>query len=195
MDMANFKRKPKTNEEMKTLTNNFYKPVFVFVLLLFASCGSMQNTEDDLRSDASDARNEIRQNHANASELLNSSAGYAIFPNVGKGAYVIGGASGNGVVYKNNTIIGYADLKQVDIGLQAGGKAFIEVLFFETDADLERFKEGDYELSANASAVILDKGASQSIDFQDGVAVVTIPKGGAMAGVSVGGQRFSFQPR
>ncbi len=180
---------------MKSLTNNVYKPLFVLALLLFASCGSMRNTEEDLRRDASDARNEIRQNHSNAAELLENSAGYAIFPNVGKGAYIIGGASGNGVVYQNNTIIGYADLKQVDIGLQAGGKSFIEVLFFETETDLERFKEGGYELGANASAVILDKGVSRDIDFQDGVGVVTIPKGGAMAGVSVGGQRFSFQPR
>lgn len=180
---------------MKLLTNKVYMPLFVLALLLLASCGSMRNTEEDLRKDASDARNEIRQNHSTAAELLENSAGYAIFPNVGKGAYIIGGASGNGVVYQNNTIIGYADLKQVDIGLQAGGKSFVEVLIFETDTDLERFKEGGYELGANASAVILDKGVSRDIDFQDGVAVITIPKGGAMAGVSVGGQRFSFQPR
>lgn len=180
---------------MKSLTHHIYKPLFVLALLLFAGCGGMKNTEDDLVRDAADARAELRQNHSDAAELLESSAGYAIFPNVGKGAYIIGGASGNGVVYKNNAIQGYADLKQVDIGLQAGGKAFVEVLFFETDADLERFKEGDYELSANASAVILEKGVSRDIDFQDGVAVVTMPKAGAMAGVSVGGQRFSFQPR
>lgn len=179
---------------MKLLTKIFYTPLFILVLLLLASCGSMQNTEEDLISDASDARNELRENHATAAELFESSAGYAIFPNVGKGAYVIGGASGNGVVYENNTVVGYADLKQVDVGLQAGGKAFVEVLFFETKTDLERFKEGSYELGANASAVILEKGASRDIDFQDGVAVVTMPKSGAMAGVSVGGQRFSYQP-
>jgi lipid-binding SYLF domain-containing protein len=180
---------------MKSLTNKVYMPLFVLALLLLASCGSMRNTEEDLRKDASDARNEIRQNHSNAAELLENSAGYAIFPNVGKGAYIIGGASGNGVVYQNNTIVGYADLKQVDVGLQAGGKSFVEVLIFENDAALENFKEGGYELGANASAVILDKGVSRDIDFQDGVAVITMPKGGAMAGVSVGGQRFSFQPR
>lgn len=180
---------------MKPLRKNLYKPLFVLAFLLVASCGSMKKTGENLRTDANEARIDLRQDYANAAELLDNSAGYAIFPNVGKGAYIVGGASGNGVVYKNNTIIGYADLKQVDVGLQAGGKAFVEVLFFETDADLEKFKEGNFELSASASAVILDKGASKNIDFQDGVAVVTIPKGGAMAGVSVGGQKFSYQPR
>jgi len=179
---------------MKSLTKNHYKPLFVMALLLIASCGSTKNTEDDLRRDAENAKTELMQNHANAAELFDDSAGYAIFPNVGKGAYIVGGASGNGVVYENNTLVGYADLKQIDIGLQAGGKAFVEVLFFETETDLERFKDGDFELSANASAVILEEGVSESIDFKDGVAIVTMPKAGAMAGVSVGGQKFSYHP-
>jgi len=88
----------------------------------------------------------------------------------------------------------YADMKQVDIGLQIGGKAFIEVIFFQTQAALDRFKTGSYELSANASAILLEEGASKSVDFQDGVGVVTKSKAGAMAGISVGGQKFEFFP-
>lgn len=173
---------------------NFYKPVLVLLLLIFASCGSAKKTGDDLIADAQQERTTIQQQYPDVSGMFQNSAAYAIFPNVGKGAYVIGGASGNGVVYQNGNVIGYADLKQVDIGLQVGGKSFVEVLFFENQAALDNFKSGSYELSANASAVILDKGVSRNIDFQDGVAVVTMPKEGAMAGISVGGQRFSFQP-
>ncbi|TDN83849.1 lipid-binding SYLF domain-containing protein [Salegentibacter sp. 24] len=179
---------------MKLLTNHFYKPLFVLTMLIMSSCGSMQNTEDDLVKDAREAREEMKQTYPNAAEFFENSAGYAIFPNVGKGAYIIGAASGDGVVYKNDAVIGYSDLKQLDVGLQAGGKAFVEVLFFETEADLEEFKENDYELSANASAVVLEEGVSSSINFEEGVAIVTMPKAGAMAGVSVGGQRFTFQP-
>lgn len=179
---------------MKLVTKGIYKPLFALVFLVLASCGSVKNTEEDLVSDAREEMANISERYPTAGELFNTSAGYAIFPNVGKGAYVIGGASGNGVVYQNGNVIGYADLKQVDVGLQIGGKAFVEVLFFETQEALDRFKEGTYELDANASAVILDKGFSRGIDFTDGVAVVTMPKGGAMAGISVGGQRFTFQP-
>lgn len=181
---------------MKVLNNKFYTPLLTLVLLvLVASCGSMKNTEQDLVSDAQDARNTIQMDYPNASEMFNDAHAYAIFPNVGKGAYIIGGASGNGVVYQNGNVIGYADLKQVDIGLQAGGKSFVEVLFFEDQGTLDRFKNGSYELDANASAVILEKGVSRNLEFQDGVSIVTVPKAGAMAGVSVGGQRFTFQPK
>ncbi len=173
---------------------DFYKPVLVLLLMIFVSCGSSKKTGDDLIADARQERTTMQQQYPVVAEMFQNSTAYAIFPNVGKGAYVIGGASGNGVVYQNGNVIGYADLKQVDVGLQIGGQAFVEVLFFENQAALDRFKSGTYELSANASAVILDKGASRDIDFQDGVAVVTMPKGGAMAGISVGGQRFSFHP-
>lgn len=175
-------------------TTNIYASLFALVFLVFASCGSASKTGEDLLSDAREERRTIEQNYPDVAELFETSAGYAIFPNVGKGAYVIGGASGNGAVYENGNHVGYADLKQVDVGLQLGGKAFVEVLFFENQAALEDFKDGSYELSANASAVALEEGVSRNINFQDGVAVVTMPKAGAMAGISVGGQRFTYQP-
>lgn len=180
---------------MKSLQNNLYKPLFAILFLVFASCGTASKSGEDLEADAREEKNNITQRYPDMAELFQNSAGYAIFPNVGKGAYVIGGASGNGVVYENGNAVGYADLKQVDIGLQAGGKSFVEVLFFNSESALESFKQGGYELAANASAVVLDKGSSRDVDFQSGVAVVTMPKGGAMAGISVGGQRFDYTPK
>ncbi len=179
---------------MKTLTKNLVRTATVLLVLVLTACGSAKKTSDDLITDASQEKAMIEREHPMMAEYFNSAEGYAIFPNVGKGAYIIGGASGNGVVYDNGNLIGYADLKQVDIGLQLGGKAFVEVLFFETEEALQRFKDGSHEVSANASAVILDKGFSEDLEFQDGVAIVTVPKGGAMAGISVGGQRFEYTP-
>lgn len=170
------------------------KAFFAVFFLILTACGSTKMSEDDLVTDARQEKAMIEREHPLMSNYFDSAEGYAIFPNVGKGAYIIGGASGNGVVYDSGSLIGYADLKQVDIGLQLGGKAFVEVIFFETEAALDRFKNGGFELSANASAVILDEGFSRELEFRDGVAVVTVPKGGAMAGISVGGQRFNFIP-
>lgn len=176
------------------ITSKIYTPILAILVLLLAGCGSARNTGEDLISDAREEMNSIQQNHPQMAQEFQNAEAYAIFPNVGKGAYIIGGASGNGVVYQDGNVIGYADLKQVDVGLQAGGKAFVEVLFFENQQALDRFKEGGYQLAANASAVVLEEGVSESLDFQDGVAVVTVPKAGAMAGVSVGGQRFEYTP-
>ncbi|CAM4072830.1 YSC84-related protein [Gillisia limnaea] len=179
---------------MKVISKNLYLPILTLLLLVISGCGPTKNTSEDLVSDSVDAKATITAKHPEMAELFATSKGYAIFPNVGKGAYIVGGASGNGTVYENGRMVGYADLKQVDIGLQIGGKAFIEVLFFQTQTALDDFKDGSYQLSGNVSAVILEEGASKDVEFNNGIAVVTMPKAGAMAGVSVGGQRFEFFP-
>lgn len=177
---------------MKILKANFAKPILALLVVAMASCGTSKNTSADIMTDSRDAKATISKNHSNIAELFENSVGYAIFPNVGKGAYVIGAASGNGTVYENGVLVGYASMKQVDVGLQIGGKAFIEVIFFQTQDALDRFKSGSYELSGNVSAVLLEKGVSRDVEFRDGVGVVTKAKAGAMAGISVGGQKFEF---
>lgn len=166
-----------------------------YLLFLFAGLTATAQSSEDRKiiSDAERAKQTLIQEDSGIRDLFNNSVGYAIFPNVGKGAYIVGGASGNGAVYQNDKLIGMTDLKQLDVGLQLGGQAFIQVLFFKTTEALQRFKEGNFKLSGTASAVALDKGRAKSIEFRDGVGVVTMPKAGAMVEVSVGGQKFNFR--
>ena len=180
---------------MKNLNSYLSKAGLLMLFIAITSCGpgkSGSGDVDALMTDAKDAKAAMIQTDDNLQELFNTSAGYAIFPNVGKGAYIIGGASGNGVVYQNGAVVGYSNLKQVDVGLQVGGKAYREVLFFKTKEALEDFKDGEYELSGNATAVIIEKGKSKTVKFEDGIAIATMPKAGAMVGVSVAGQRFGY---
>ncbi|WP_373059606.1 YSC84-related protein [Zunongwangia sp. H14] len=178
---------------MKLLTRELSISMLFLMVLGVTSCSSLSTSPDKLVKDAQNAKEAMIEAQPDIQELFQTSAGYAIFPNVGKGAYVLGGASGNGILYENGNMQGYTELKQLDIGFQIGGKAYREVIFFQTDSAVEDFKSGDYELTANASAVILEKGRSKSIDFQDGVGVAIMPKAGAMAGVSVGGQKFEYR--
>ena len=53
--------------------------------------------------------------------------------------------------------------------------------------------EGNFEFGAQASAVLIDKGASIESAYSDGIAVFTIAKGGLMYEASLGGQKFSFE--
>jgi lipid-binding SYLF domain-containing protein len=119
--------------------------------------------------------------------------GYVIFPNVGKGGAGIGGAAGNGVAYQKGKMIGKAKMTQVTIGLQLGGQSYREVIFFENKSDLERFKENNFELAAQASAVAVKAGASDNVKYTDGVMIFTQTKGGLMVEASVGGQKFKFK--
>ena len=120
--------------------------------------------------------------------------GYAVFPTVGKGGIGIGGARGKGWVYQGGRLIGRSTLTQVTIGFQLGGQAYSEVVFFKTAEALESFKNGKLKLDAQASAVALTARASADLAYRNGVAIVTMAKGGLMYEASVGGQKFSFKP-
>lgn len=115
-----------------------------------------------------------------------------IFPNVGKGAIGVGGASGNVTVFQKGKAIGSAEMKQLTIGLQLGGQAYREVIFFENEAALTRFKENKFEFSGQASAVAAKKGAATNMKYREGVMVFSQQKGGLMYEASVGGQKFEY---
>ena len=122
------------------------------------------------------------------------SAGYVIYPSVGKGGFVVGGAHGKGVVYEDGEAVGTSTITQATIGAQIGGQTFREVIFFRDPIDVERFKQGGWEISANVSAVAVTTGAAASADYQDGVAVFTMTEGGLMLEASVGGQELTYRP-
>ena len=119
--------------------------------------------------------------------------GYAVFPSVGKGAIGVGGAHGNGLVYERGVLIGKTSLTAVSIGLQLGGQAFREVIFFKDKTALDDFTRGNFEFAAGVSAVALKAGASADLGYNKGVAIMTATKGGLMYEASVGGQKFSFE--
>ncbi len=127
-------------------------------------------------------------------EYFVEAAGYAVFPSVGKGAFVVGGAHGKGELIYHGSAVGTTEISEISVGLQAGGQEFSEVIFFKSDADVERFKSGKTEFSSGFSAVAIVDGPSSKPPYREGVVVFTHTKGGLMAEMSVGGQKFKFKP-
>jgi lipid-binding SYLF domain-containing protein len=118
--------------------------------------------------------------------------GYAVFPTVGKGGFWIGGAHGKGEVYEQGQLVGKAALTQLTAGPQVGGQAYSEIIFFENAAALRDFKNGNFELGAQVSAIAVDEGGAHHAAYDDNVAVFTLAKGGLMAEATVAGQKFAF---
>ena len=168
--------------------------VSLFVIGLAISLpGFSQNAKQkELIEDSRRAEAEFVKSDSLMQGLFANSFAYVIFPNVGKGAIGVGGAAGNGIVFQNGTPIGSAKLKQVSIGFQLGGQTYREVIFFENEAALNRFKQDNFEFAAQASAVAVTKGASANVKYRDGVMVFTQEKKGLMYEASVGGQKFSY---
>lgn len=127
--------------------------------------------------------------------FFDAAAGYVVIPTVGKAGVGIGGARGKGVLYENGGISAVVTLTQLSIGFQWGGQAYSEYIFFEDQATLDDFKQGNFELNAQVSAVAVTLGASADASFEDGMAIFTLAKGGLMYEAAVGGQKFKVEAR
>lgn len=149
----------------------------------------------DLRQSSADALNKAQAADPTLRTFIARSAGYAVFPEVGKGAIGIGAAYGKGDLYQNGVVVGYCDMTQASIGLALGGQAYSEILVFETPAAVEIFKQGNFRFNAQATAVAIKSGAGANAKFADGVAVFTMDEAGLMYEAAVGGQKFSYQTR
>jgi lipid-binding SYLF domain-containing protein len=167
------------------------------------------------RADAFDDTIELFKHAGESAVFFSNCYAYAVFPTIGAGGFVIGGARGRGQVYVHDRLVGDAVMTQVSIGFQAGGKAYSQIVFFQDKRNLDEFESGKFEFAAGASAVAVTAGASASIgtdrasseasggpndattngDYQTGMAVFTIAKGGLMFAADIAGEKFDYTER
>lgn len=140
--------------------------------------------------------------------------GYAVFPTIGKGGFVVGGAHGTGRAYVGGEHVGNTDFGQVTVGFQAGGQAYSMIVFFEDERAFKKFASGSYKFGADASAVAIKAGASAGAGttgasagasssssnantvgrYFRGMATFTVTKGGLMYEASIAGGGFTYEP-
>lgn len=175
---------------------NKTKYIITIALMIFTISLYSQSLKKikKLKIDCALAKKEFINSDFQMKNRFETAYAYVIFPNVGKGAIGIGGATGTGIVYRGNQRIGIANLTQLSIGFQFGGQAYREVIFFKGERQLNDLKKNKVKLAAQASAVAVTEGASADAKYDHGVMVFTMQKGGLMYEASVGGQKFKFKP-
>lgn len=168
------------------------------------------------RADEYDDTIKVFKEAGESSEFFKKSYGYALFPTVGKAGIGIGGARGKGRVYAEGKHVGDTTMTQLTAGLQLGGQAFSQIIFFEDKRAFDEFTGGNFEFGAQASAIAIkasasagasttgaSAGASAGQDdaktvsggYHKGMAVFTVAKGGLMYEATLGGQKFKYEPK
>jgi lipid-binding SYLF domain-containing protein len=177
---------------MKPKTN--YLITLLIVLGVAAGCSTSSQKSADLTSDVNAAKAEFLKRDPNLKTILEKAGGCVVFPKVAEGALGVGAATGKGQLFVTGKAApaGEAALTQVTIGFQAGGQEYSELLIFQDKATLDDFTKGNFEFSAQATAVALTAGAAANAKYDKGVMIFTVAKGGLMYQASIGGQKFSY---
>lgn len=147
----------------------------------------------ELQSRSTNTLNEAKRVDGTISSLVDSAAGVAVFPRIGKGAAGVGGAYGKGTVYEDGRLVGYCDMTQATAGAQLGAQTYSEIVVFKTREALDHFKRGALTFDAQATAVAVRNGAAANANYSKGVAVFTMDEAGLMFEAAVGGQKFSYE--
>jgi len=155
------------------------------------------------------------RNAGQSGRFFQNCYGYAVFPGIGKGGFVVGGAHGNGHVFVHGQYVGDTSMTQLSVGFQLGGEGFSQIIFFQDKRAFEEFTRGNFEFGADVTAVAITAGAEGSVgttgasagasggmkdattagQYYRGMAVFTIVRGGAMYQATVAGQKFTYTPK
>lgn len=175
--------------------------VLVMVAVVLAWAGGCATAPDTdlgkaaLVQEAQGAVEQAQKNDPTLAPVLSGAKGYAVFPEVGKGAAGIGGAFGRGVLFEGGGVAGYCSLSQATIGFQLGGQTYTEIIAFSTPEAVANFKTGHFAFDAQASAVAVRSGSGANAKYAGGVAVFTMNEAGLMYEASIGGQKFGYQAK
>lgn len=154
------------------------------------------------------------KNAGESGTFFDDSYAYAVFPTIGAGGLGVGGAHGKGRVYIHGKYAGAVTMSQISVGLQAGAKAYSQIIFFKDKRALEEFESGNFEFGADANVVAVTAGAGAHAatngtgsgssagtkdattkgEYYKGMAVFSIAKGGLMFEASIAGQKFTYTP-
>jgi lipid-binding SYLF domain-containing protein len=186
-----------------------------FVLRIIAAAAALCLAAGTVRAGNDKDTIELFKNAGASAAFFKKSYGFAVFPDIGKAGFVVGGAHGSGRVYQKGVIVGTTSMTQVSVGLQLGGQDYSEIVFFEDERALREFTSGNFEFAADAGVVAITAGASASAntggsnaaasggkddavttgEYHKGMAVFTILKGGLMYNATIAGQKFTYSPK
>jgi hypothetical protein len=126
-----------------------------------------------------------------------------------------GGSYGTVQVYRGGKVTGKTSMIEGSLGFQFGGKAFSELIFFQDKQAYDKFTSGNFEFDTTAQAIAITAsaevqggttgvsagasvgpktGVQAEAKYHDGMATFVHSKGGLMIEVSLGGQKFIFEP-
>lgn len=178
---------------MKTINKEF-KNLFILLTVLFFTNLTVGQTKEELKiiSASQEVKTTFIKSNPELADLILKAHAYVIFPELKEGTYAKDGVAGSGAVYSNGKVIGIAQVTQPDAGFDLEGKSFSELVLFKNETQFERLKEDNLRLVTDMHGVMMEKGETKSMQFRDGMTIVTMPHNKARIDITVAGQSFSF---
>ena len=168
-----------------------------------------------VHADKFDGTIDLFESSPSVKPFFENSYGYAVFPTIGKGGFLVGGAHGKGKVYVNDEVTGTISMTKLTVGFQWGAQVFSEIIFLQDKRAYDEFTSGTYEFDTSVSAIVItasaqaqagtsgktasasagpSTGVQAETGYSKGMSIFVHAQGGLMYEAAIGGQKFKFKP-
>jgi lipid-binding SYLF domain-containing protein len=146
-------------------------------------------------SAADSALTRLYREAGGSQELIASSRGMLVFPNLVSAGFIVGGASGQGVLRQAGKSAGYYRMTEASVGLLAGAQSQAVFILFMTQDALTRFQASSgWTVGVDGSVALITVGADARITSQTAqqpIVGFVLTNSGLMGSLSLSGNRIT----
>jgi lipid-binding SYLF domain-containing protein len=179
---------------MKSRSINIVISVIFVLGTLFAG-QSFGETAKEIDASADAALDRFYENVKDARAVAQRATGMLIMPNVKKGALIVGGEYGQGVLRIDGKSMDYYSMISGSIGFQIGGQAKDLIIAFMSANALENFRGSEgWEAGVDGNVALIKLGAGESATSamgKDPIVAFVFDVKGLMADMSIKGAKFN----
>jgi lipid-binding SYLF domain-containing protein len=167
----------------------------LFLLIIFPTAQSFGKTAKELDAGADAVLERFKKDVKGSHEVVQNAKGILIFPSVKKGALIVGGEYGQGVLRVGGTTVDYYSMISGSIGLQIGGQAKDIVIAFMEDAAFRKFRDSKgWEAGVDGNVALFTIGGGERTSTamaNEPIVAFVFDVKGLIADMSLKGAKFN----
>ncbi len=160
-----------------------------------AQVGPLAPSAADIDRNVSAALSNLYSNNEAANALGARAKAILVFPDIRKGAFIIGAQYGYGALRQRGRTAGYYRTAAASYGFQAGVKKFGYALFFMTNSAVAYLNQScGWAIGTGPSLVVVDQGVARSLtttSLRSDVYAFVFDQTGLMGGIGIEGSKIT----
>jgi lipid-binding SYLF domain-containing protein len=188
------------NKKIAKITSRFSSVFFllgIMSLVFFPglTANAFADEAKELNAEANQTLKTFEANVKDAKEVIHRAKGLLILPSVKKGALIIGGEYGRGVLRIGGKTADYYSMISGSVGFQIGGEARDIIIAFMTDDALKKFRDSKgWEAGVDGNVALVKMGGGESAISamaDEPIVAFVFDVKGLIADLSLKGAKFS----
>lgn len=165
------------------------------ILITVNAHAALAPSAAEIDRNVSSALSQLYGHNEAARELAAKAKGVLVFPDIRKGALILGAQYGYGALRSGRRTIGYYRTAAGSYGYQVGVKKFGYALFFMTPSALSYLEKSEgWAIGTGPSVVVVDQGMARSMtttSLRSDVYAFVFDQKGLMAGIGIEGSKIT----